>query len=66
MLGGRLVWGLVSVVLYGILGTAFTWQMFAAGALFNAIPGIIIQLVLIPVLVNALVGAKLMALAGEV
>ncbi len=65
MLGGRLVWGLVSVVLYGVLGTSFTWQLFMAGALFNAIPGIIIQLVLIPVLVNALAGVKLMSVVNE-
>ena len=66
MLGGRLVWGLVSVVLYGMLGNTFTWEIFMAGAFLNAVPGIIVQLVLIPVLVNVLEGAGLIALAGEV
>ena len=66
MLGGRIVWGVVSVMLYSMLGNTFTWQLFMAGAIFNAIPGIIIQLVLIPVLVNALAGVRTTALAGEV
>lgn len=54
MLTGRLVWGLVQMVLLGIGGKAFTWQMFAAGAFLNAVPGIIVQLVLIPVIMVAL------------
>ena len=48
MICGRIVWGIVSLVLYGLSGTAFTWQMFAAGAFINAIPGIILQIVIIP------------------
>lgn len=54
MLGGRIVWGLVSAVLYGMSGKAFGLAIFMAGAFTNAIPGIILQLVLIPVLVIAL------------
>lgn len=54
MLVGRLVWGLAQIVLLGINGGVFTWQMFAAGAFLNAIPGIIVQLVLIPVIMIAL------------
>ena len=49
MIAGRLVWGAVSIVLYGIVGKAFGWQIFLGGALLNAVPGIILQLVLIPV-----------------
>ena len=48
MLAGRLVWGGVMVVLMGISGSAFTWQLFIGGALLNALPGIALQLVLIP------------------
>lgn len=65
MLGGRVVWGIVSVGLYSALGNTFTWQLFLAGAVINAIPGIIIQLVLIPVLVNVFAGAGITSLAGE-
>lgn len=54
MIGGRIVWGVVSMFLYGAMNTPFTWQMFMAGAFINAIPGIIIQIVLIPVIVIAL------------
>lgn len=54
MLAGRLVWGVVQVVLLGINGNGFTWQMFITGALLNAIPGIILQLILIPAIMVAL------------
>lgn len=54
MICGRIVWGIVSFVLYGIRGTAFTWEIFAAGAFLNAIPGIILQIVVIPVIIIAL------------
>src|SRR5690554_5592143 len=51
MLGGRVVWGLVSLVLFGLQGRAFSWQLFTAGAFINAVPGIVVQLILIPLLV---------------
>ncbi|MDO4838829.1 MAG: ECF transporter S component [Clostridia bacterium] len=54
MLAGRIVWGAAEVVLLGLSGSAFTWQAFMAGAVLNAIPGIIIQLTLIPALMVAL------------
>lgn len=54
MIGGRIVWGAVSVLLFGMTGGAFTWQMFIAGAFLNAIPGIVFQLVFIPALMVAL------------
>ena len=54
MAGGRIIWGVVRVLLTGVAGEAFTWQMFLAGAFLNAIPGIVLQLVFIPVLMVAL------------
>ena len=54
MIGGRLVWGAVQMILLGVSGTAFTFQMFLAGALLNAVPGIIVQLLLIPSVMVAL------------
>ena len=54
MVGGRMVWGAVRVLLSGVAGEAFTWQLFMAGAFLNALPGIVLQLVLIPVLMVAL------------
>lgn len=54
MIAGRVVWGVVQIVLLGISGNGFTWQMFMAGAFLNAIPGIILQLILIPAIMIAL------------
>ena len=54
MLAGRVVWGVVSAIVYGITKAEFGWQAFMAGAFINAIPGIILHIVLIPVIVIAL------------
>ena len=54
MLGGRVVWAVVQVILSGVSGQAFTWQMFLSGAFLTAIPGIILQLVFIPAVMVAL------------
>ncbi len=54
MVAGRLVWAAVRVVMTGVAGEPFTWQIFLAGALLNAIPGIILQLVFIPAVMVAL------------
>ena len=54
MLAGRIVWGIASVIFLGIQGTAFTASAFLAGAFTNAIPGILLQLILIPPLVKKL------------
>ena len=62
MLAGRLVWAFAEVVLLGIGGNMFTWNMFVAGAFLNAIPGIIVQLVLIPLIMVALKRAKVVPL----
>lgn len=60
MLGGRVVWGLVQMILMSLVAQPFTWQIFMAGAFGNALPGIAVQLVLIPVIVLALRSARLM------
>ena len=54
MIAGRIVWGTVRLILAGLSGTTFTWALFLAGAFTNAIPGIIMHLILIPVLVIAM------------
>lgn len=54
MVAGRLVWGVVQTLQLGFSGGGFTLEMFAAGAFLNAIPGIILQLTLIPALMVAL------------
>lgn len=54
MVIGRLVWGAAQMILLGVSGKSFTFAAFLAGALTNAIPGIILQLVLIPALMLVL------------
>lgn len=54
MLIGRAVWGLAMLVIYGLQGNAFALQAFLAGAFINAWPGIVLQIVLIPLIVLAL------------
>ena len=60
MLAGRAVWGAAAKIIYGAMGMEFTWEIFLAGAFLEAIPGIVLQIVLIPVLVMALKRAKVM------
>jgi len=54
MLGGRVVWGVAMYMLLASNGAVFTWQAFIAGAFINAIPGIVLQLIMVPLLVLAL------------
>ena len=54
MILGRLVWGAARLILAGLSGSSFTWALFLAGAFTNAVPGIIMHLILIPVLVIAM------------
>lgn len=55
MLLGRIIWGTVRFILSMIDGTFnFTFQIFISGAFLTAWPGIIIQLLLIPLLIVAL------------
>mgnify|MGYP006955154770 FL=1 len=58
MVAGRLVWGAVRFLLAGLSGSSFPFSAFLSGALFTAVPGIIAQLVLIPLIVTALQKAK--------
>lgn len=54
MLAGRIVWGIVQVIQPGFTNGRFTWQIFVASAFVDAIPGIILQLILIPCIMVAL------------
>ena len=60
MIVGRVVWGAVSIAVYGVKGNPFSAQMFMAGAVLNAVPGIILQIVLIPIIIMALKRARVM------
>ncbi len=60
MLAGRLVWGAAMFVSMGASGGSFTLAAFLAGAVTNAIPGIIAQLVLVPPLVMVLDDSRIL------
>ena len=57
---GRLVWGGAMFVCLGVAGSSFTFAAFIAGAVTNAVPGIIVQLVLLPPLVMILDAPKIL------
>jgi len=52
MISGRLAWGMASFVLFRMLGNSFTWKIFFAQSVINAVPGIVLQLILVPVIVR--------------
>lgn len=59
MIAGRVVAGVANMILYGVQGEGYSLQMFMAGMFLNAVPGIVLQLVLIPVIVMLLGRAKI-------
>lgn len=48
MVSGRVVWGIVQCILLGLGENGFTISMFVTSAIAKAIPGVILQLLLIP------------------
>ncbi len=48
MVAGRVVWGIVQCILLGLGENGFTISMFVTSAIAKAIPGVILQLLLIP------------------
>ena len=61
MVLGRLVWGAAQMLIMGLNGGSFPLSAFVAGAVTSAIPGIVLQLVLVPLLVRALEKARVKA-----
>ena len=60
MLAGRIVWALASMVIYRIFADfPFTFQLFLAGGFLSAWPGMILQIVLVPLLVRLLEKTRL-------
>lgn len=54
MIGGRLIWGIAQTVLFGISGEKFTLTAFWVSGFANAVPGILLQIILIPALMTLL------------
>ncbi|MBO5502257.1 MAG: ECF transporter S component [Clostridia bacterium] len=60
MLAGRIVWALASMVIYRLFADfPFTFQLFLAGGFLSAWPGMILQIVLVPLLVRLLEKTRL-------
>lgn len=54
MISGRVTWGLMQLFLLKVKSEAFTFQMFISAAFINALPGIVLQLILIPTIISVL------------
>lgn len=61
MIVGRIIWGVVMFCLMGFSITKFGLAAFWAGAFANAIPGIILQIILVPVVIMFLEKSKLIS-----
>lgn len=61
MIGGRIINGIATAIFMGMLGNPYGISAFISGAFVTALPGIIIQIVLIPVIIIALTRAKLLS-----
>ena len=62
MVLGRVVWGIAMLICVGASGGAFTFAAFLAGAVTNAIPGMIVQIILVPILVVLIEKSKFLNL----
>ncbi len=56
MLIGRVAWGVARWLMMGFTSEPFTLPYFAAEAFVNALPGIVLQLIVVPVLVMLIIG----------
>ena len=52
MISGRLVWGVVTLIISGINSNPFTFSAFVSSAVTESLPGIILQILLIPPVTN--------------
>lgn len=52
MICGRIVWGFTKKLLLGMTGKSFTFYAFITGGFLDSLPGIILQLVLIPAIIK--------------
>ena len=59
MIAGRLVWGAAMFLCMSATGGSFPFAAFLAGAVTNAIPGILVQIILVPMLVMLLEDPKI-------
>ena len=51
MIIGRIIWGIMHVLFFQLGNYEFSWEMFIAGGFTNSIPGIIAQIIIIPLII---------------
>ncbi|MFI3164554.1 MAG: ECF transporter S component [Bacillota bacterium] len=54
MVIGRIVYGGAATAIYSLMGMSYSWTLFVSGTIVSGIPGIILQLVIVPPVVLAL------------
>ena len=54
MIAGRIIWGISKAALLGMNGRTFTANAFIIGGFVDALPGIVLQLVLIPLIMKTI------------
>lgn len=59
MIGGRIVYGVASAILFGVKEIPYGFEAFIVGSVVKPLPGIIAQIILIPVVIIALTKAGL-------
>ncbi|MBR2011154.1 MAG: ECF transporter S component [Clostridia bacterium] len=58
MIAGRIVWGISKAILLGVAGKPFGFAAFLTGAFLDAIPGIVLQFILIPLIAEIVIHKK--------
>ena len=53
MICGRISWGIAKSVLLGVSGKLFTMLAFIIGGFTDSLPGIVLQLILVPLIIKA-------------
>lgn len=59
MLSGRIVWGVAKAVLLGVAGKSFGLQAFWIGGFADAVPGLILQFILIPLIMEVVYRSRI-------
>lgn len=65
MLLGRVVWGIAMFFCMGLSGSDFGFGAFLTGAFANSLPGIVVQVLLIPVMVMLLENTRLIKAVAD-
>ncbi len=53
MLCGRIGWGIAKSILLGVVGKGFTAESFLVGGFVDSLPGIAVQIILIPIILRS-------------